>query len=209
MVNPYLLMSFLLIFSMQSAHAQLHALGHAHVHGQGQLLVVQEDLRWQFEFVLPAGDVLGFEHVPETAAQQQVVATFIERLSDSGQMMTLPRFCSVLSTVHSLDEFMAPLISMPVNDKPNQSEHQHQTVNSKHQHEASDGQEIQEKTHKIMHIDVNVNYSVACKEAMREVEVVLFAWLPSVQSLHTQWLTEGGQGAITLRKSSPVLAFTR
>jgi hypothetical protein len=53
-----LLMAFLCL-SCQAVVAQKH------VHGDGQLLIAQDQQQWQFQFILPAADLLGFEYVAE------------------------------------------------------------------------------------------------------------------------------------------------
>ena len=53
------------IFSAQG-HQHYH-----HSHGEGVLFVVHDQDKWQVKFILPAGDIFGFEHQPETAEQKQ------------------------------------------------------------------------------------------------------------------------------------------
>jgi hypothetical protein len=52
-------------------------LAQKHVHGEGQLLIAQEQQRWQFHFILPAVNLLGFEHIPESAERKQILMNIV------------------------------------------------------------------------------------------------------------------------------------
>lgn len=82
------------------------AFAQKHVHGEGLLLIAQEQQQWQFEFVLPAADLLGFEHMPETLEQKQQVSTMINKIENVEAMIKLPASCQSVSTSHSLAAFV-------------------------------------------------------------------------------------------------------
>ena len=64
-----------------------------HVHGQGRLLIVQQNQHWHLQFTLPAADVLGFEHSPETPEQIQRVAVLKKRLIVIEQVVKFDNAC--------------------------------------------------------------------------------------------------------------------
>ncbi|MFT5543968.1 MAG: hypothetical protein ACI97K_000032 [Glaciecola sp.] len=82
------------------------AVAQKHVHGEGLLLIAQEQQQWQFEFVLPAADLLGFEHMPETLEEKQQVITMINKIENVEAMIKLPENCRAVSTSHSLAAFV-------------------------------------------------------------------------------------------------------
>ena len=66
---------------------------HQHVHGEGQLLIVQQKKQWHVQLILPAVDVLGFEHSPETPEQIQRVAALNKRLAIIEQVIKFDNAC--------------------------------------------------------------------------------------------------------------------
>ena len=88
--NRYLQFKLLIILLMPFLAAS-HV--HQHVHGQGQLLIVQQKQHWHLQFTLPAADVLGFEHPPETPEQIQRVAELNKRLAVIEQVIKFDNAC--------------------------------------------------------------------------------------------------------------------
>ncbi|MGS0537059.1 ZrgA family zinc uptake protein [Pseudoalteromonas sp. SaAl2] len=88
--NRYL-QFMLLVILLMPFFAASHE--HQHVHGQGQLLIVQQKQHWHLQFTLPAADVLGFEHTPETPEQIQRVAALNKRLAVIEQVVKFDNAC--------------------------------------------------------------------------------------------------------------------
>jgi len=74
-----------------------------HVHGQGEMLISQENNRWQILLTLPAADMLGFEHSPETEAERKALEKVAERLENNSQILALNGRCSVTKVNHNLE----------------------------------------------------------------------------------------------------------
>ena len=80
------------IFSAQGhQHHQHH-----HQHGEGVLFVVHDQDKWQVKFILPAGDIFGFEHQPETAEQKQTIKQTLAQLANSQQLVTFNGECKLI-----------------------------------------------------------------------------------------------------------------
>lgn len=75
-----------------------------HQHGQGQLFVSQENSDWHVQFILPAADVLGFEHAPENAQQEKTLHSLIQRLDKNDAVVDLGEHCTLSEVTHSLSE---------------------------------------------------------------------------------------------------------
>ncbi|QJR81085.1 DUF2796 domain-containing protein [Alteromonas pelagimontana] len=91
-----------------------------HVHGEGTMHIVQDNNNWSVEIALPAADVLGFEHVPETTQQQQTVRDFASKFATSDKVVALNGECT-LEDAHS---------SLP--DHNEAQEHGHEKVSHAH-----------------------------------------------------------------------------
>ena len=64
-----------------------------HVHGQGSVFIVQENELWQVQFLLPASDILGFEHSPENKHQQYLVDQFEKNRTDFNNLVQFDSTC--------------------------------------------------------------------------------------------------------------------
>ena len=76
----------------------------AHVHGQGKLLISQQGKAWNLQFILPAKDVLGFEHEAETDEEKARLQQMVKKFSSNDSVVVLNAKCSVIATNHSLIE---------------------------------------------------------------------------------------------------------
>ncbi|MCK7460175.1 ZrgA family zinc uptake protein [Idiomarina aminovorans] len=94
--------SFLIIV-VSYFHALPVNAANAHVHGQGQIFISQEENRWQISLTLPAADMLGFEHTPETDAERGALKKVAERLENNSQIVELSGRCSVTKVKHNLE----------------------------------------------------------------------------------------------------------
>ncbi len=162
-------------------------LAQKHVHGEGQLLIAQEQQQWQFHFILPAVNLLGFEHIPESAKQKQILMNIVSKVEDADKMITLPASCNLLSMSHFLVDFEA-----------NSSASAHSHV---HQKEIS-------ADVKPAHADISITYIFNCKDKPDSAIARLFEWSTRLHILNTQWVTNGQQGAAQLKPSSNIVRFT-
>ena len=90
-----LLLSALFIFSNK-------VLAQEHVHGQGELLIAQDGAKWHIRLVVPSGDILGFEHAPETEEQKQTLDNLIETLETHEKVFVLNSECFLNKVSHNL-----------------------------------------------------------------------------------------------------------
>jgi hypothetical protein len=103
----YMLIPILSFTSL--AWAQVHS------HGEGQLLISQDDKQWLVQFVIPAVDIFGFEHAPETPEQIKQLANQTQKLKTNDGVIDLGQQC----LLHKTDiEY----------DHHHQQEHDHQNI---------------------------------------------------------------------------------
>lgn len=176
------------MFSVLGALFSVNAFGQAHVHGEGQLLIAQQDNQWRFEFVLPAADVLGFEHRPENHEQEEKIASLIKSVDSYKDIMSLPKTCKNIETEHSLKADL----------------HLHDHGESEHEEEHG-GEHAHEKEHEKSHNDVNFSYILECGYSIKEIEIRIFNLAPSLSALEASWITQSSQGMSELSASAPTL----
>ena len=175
-----------LCLSYQSAVAQKH------VHGEGQLLIAQEQQKWQFQFLLPATDLLGFEHIPDSVEQRQQLKNIVSKIESVEEMIRLPTYCTLVSMTHSLADFAARSLSST-------HAHSHKQETATHGNHGHLGE----------HLDVNFTYIFNCKEDPDSAEVSVLDWVSSLETLDTQWITNNQQGAAQLKPSSNIVRFAK
>lgn len=166
-----------------SAYAQHHA----HIHSEGQLLIAQDDNAWRFEFVLPAADMLGFEHAPQTQAEVDTVKRLIKDAERVTLFLVLPKQCKITQVTHQLRDKLTHLSDEPYehdHTKHHQDEHEHE-----HEHEHSD---------KVSHTDVTIAYEMECRSPIKSADIQLFSLASSLTKLQVQWITDASQGALIL-----------
>lgn len=159
-----------------------------HVHGQGQLLVAQEEQSWHLQLILPAADILGFEHKPETQQQQQIINKVAKRFEMVDQVVQLKGRCQLNQTNYSL---------------PNQ-EHEEAETHDHHHHATENEHEHEDE---VEHSNIEVDYVFSCDSPVTGVSVSLFEWAKSLQRIKTQWILENGQGMAELTQSAPLVEW--
>lgn len=160
----------------------------SHVHGHGKLLIAQEGQQWHLAFELPAANLLGFEHKPETAAQRVLVQEWQAKLQDPTKILGMMGHC----------ELTQATVSLPGVEGSGHDEHHERENDSDHD------DEHHEEHH---HEDVDANYEFTCDSEVKGIDVVLFKQAPSLQEIEVQWIADNGQGMRELTPASPSLRW--
>lgn len=153
-----------------------------HTHGQGQALVAQEANQWVIELNLPAADILGFEHAPETEQQKQAIKELKKAVQDSGSFIALPSHCLRVS------------VNLEI---PSDGEHEHGDNPHKHDHDHHDSGET--------HGNVEILLEYRCQSSINSMSFPVLTNYSSLTSLSVGWITEKGQGAKTIDSTNPVI----
>ncbi|MEP1445974.1 MAG: DUF2796 domain-containing protein [Paraglaciecola sp.] len=157
-----------------------------HVHGQGKMLIAQQDNTWHVQFVLPAINVLGFEHKPETQEQHKLVSEITTKFMNHTSVLELNGDCTLTHTENSLTEHE----SHDDNEHDAENEHHSEEEHSSHQHG-----------------DIEVEYIYSCQSKVTQMSVTLFTWINSLTSIEAQWILDKGQGLTVLNHDDPVVAW--
>lgn len=150
----------------------------AHMHGKGKMLISQERNNWQIQIILPAVDVLGFEHDPETKKQHEIASEIAERFKHNISIVELDGKCLLGEIKHSLLD--------------------HQDINHHQDHVKHDIGS---------HGDVEVAYLFTCQSSVTKVSVTLFEWIKSLTSIEVQWVLDKGQGMAVLTRDEPIVEW--
>lgn len=153
-----------------------------HVHGQGQLLIAQDINAWRFEFILPAADILGFEHVPQTQAQTDTLHQLIQDIAKVTPFLTLPHYCQLDKVVHQLQDKLVRSKA----DTPNE-------------HASHQGH--------MNHSDITIAFEFQCSKEIASVQINLFLTAPSLSTLQAQWIIDKNQSASVLTPDSSLLTW--
>lgn len=151
-----------------------------HVHGQGQLLLAQDAEKWQLEFILPSGDILGFEHEPETLEQKNQLNAVSKRFYQTENIVELNGSCQLIQRHYEM---------------PYQEHHEVGEHDESHTNEADE------------HSNIEVTYLFNCATSVTEVRLNVFNWATSLERINAKWFLEQGQGMAQVNRQHPLLEW--
>lgn len=175
---------FLSVFSLSwMAQAEPLTSVQPHQHGVASLNVVLDGYALELELESPLANLLGFEHAPRTASEQQAYQQLQSRLQDAAALY-LP----------------APEAGCtPGRIEAHQMHHTEDLeADGAHRHE-----------HDSEHGDIRVRYIYQCRypAAFNRLELPLLTTFPGIQRLHLQLITARGQHGWTVTPEQPYVAF--
>lgn len=146
----------------------------SHVHGEATLTFVLDGNEAEVALVTAAGNIVGFEHQPKTAAQQQTLAQQLQMLR-SGDWFVLDTAAGCKVTSHDV-----------------RSEQE-----ADHQHGHTEG-----STHG--HADIYANLQLLCQhpQQLKQLQLALTTLASGVETIRLQWLIDGEAGAAELNKNN-------
>lgn len=156
----------------------------AHVHGTGDLEVVQDGIGVFVSLSTPLYNVLGFEHRPKTDSER-VKARRVTSLLGANGLFLFSDDAQCKRTAHKIySEVLNPHSHGPQDD---------------HQHHDQEGE----------HSDLRVAYEFECEKpaALKEIEVRVFRQFPSFEKIEVQALFPSGQigASLTPEKNTLVI----
>lgn len=154
-----------------------------HEHGHGTMNVVVEDSQLLIELILPAVNVVGFEHKPRSGEQTEAIRQALKRLGASEQLFQPSAAAGCVS-----DSVEASLVGF--------------SLEGDQLHEEPMGSDT-------AHADFQATYSFHCDnpQALSGVELHLFEHLVAMDELATQVVTSNLQRGQAVFASNPVLKF--
>lgn len=157
----------------------------AHAHGHGTLNLVAEGNELLVELIMPAVNVVGFEHAPEDDTQRAAVATALATLRDASAVIGLPADAGC-----TLEEAHVELEGM---------EDDHARKVGDHAHGGARKDEA--------HTELHAEYHFHCDHPQRlgHAELRAFDHLHDAEEIEARAVIGGAQRAQTLRPSARVL----
>ncbi|GAB2702516.1 DUF2796 domain-containing protein [Aliiglaciecola sp. 3_MG-2023] len=143
-----------------------------HIHGQGSVFIAQENDLWQVQFVLPASDILGFEHSPENEQQRLIAEQFDQKQKHFENLIQFDVNCTQVNYSQSSLEF---------------GEDEHSDS-----HELSDNHEHSGEHE---HSDIEILYLIECPDEVTQVSFPILNSSNNLQNLAVQWSIQTGQGS--------------
>lgn len=165
-----------------------HAKGYrehgAHVHGAGDLNVAVDGNALLVELHGPAANLVGFEHPPRNATEEQVVAEVRAKLVDPA-LTFLPN-AEAECTLTDSEVFM----ELAGDDSGHDHDHDHDQTGE-------------------VHSDAGVAYSFDCAapDQLSSLALALFETFPGTQRLRVQLITADAQRAVELTAGDAALAL--
>ena len=174
-------------------HKQEHRQHGAHEHGVGTLNIAWEGKEVHIELDSPAGNIVGFEHVPKTEADLDTLKNALARLRNGTRLFLFP------------DAARCDLVDADVDTPLKEHQNGEEAHHTEEDHAHEDSHEHQGETH--ADITATWHFSCAHPEALERVSVQLFEVFPMTKRLLVQFITGKRQGAAELSASQPDLRF--
>ena len=174
-------LSFLPALALATLSATSLAAGNpgSHQHGHAELQVAIEDQHIDLFLLSPAANLVGFEHSPETTAQQQTWADLKAWAEQTPLVNTASGTCSVVITdVHA---------TWPA---PNQHQHDHS-----HDSHAD--------------VEISQSLTCSGLSIDSDMETPLITRFPTLKQLQVQWVSPRGQGSHRLSPKHTRFRFDR
>jgi len=191
-------------------HDQTHRQHDAHVHGIAQLNLALDAGDLYLELISPAANLVGFEHLPATAADQAKLAETVVMLEDGARLFRL----SPSARCELRDSDIASgLLENALSTEPSAGQDEHSAVAAHDHHGHGHGHDEDPATvagtPAVSHADIDVRYHFQCAKpaALESLEVRFFEVFPGTERLDVQFMLDHRQGGATLNHGNQVLRF--
>lgn len=170
--------------SAVQAHEDGHRQHGAHEHGTGQLHIALDGRELAIELIIPADDIVGFEHAPADDKEKKILADAVKALQDPVRVVELP--AEAACTLASVE------VGSELLEEGHADDH------------AQGGEEEHEE-----HAEFEVNYSYLCTapQSLRYADVRLFKSFPHAKRIKAEVAGIGKQTAKTLTPRAARLEF--
>lgn len=174
--------------------AQDHTHHAAHVHGVGNLEVVQDGNTVFIALESPLYNVLGFEHAPKTDAQR-VLARRVSNLLKANGLFSLTRDAQCRRSSHKL---VSEVLNPHTHEKGHDHSHDH---SHSHSHNGTHSE----------HADFRAEYEFECRkpELLTDILVRVFQQFSGFTELHVQAVLPSGQVGATLTPNQTTLVLKK
>lgn len=193
------LMIALIILPSLSIASEEHREHGTHEHGAAAFNIVMSKQEVMLELHTPTYNVLGFEHLPHTDEQKQLVSERLRILKNAAKLFKFDDEASCeLQQVNTESPFDTLI------ETPDHADSMHH----KHEGEHGDEHDAHEHGDEHEHTDIEATYTYHCQQTVNSIDTQgLFTQFPNFERLNVQWITETQQSAQEVTKSETVIYF--
>ena len=205
-----------------TANAEEYRQHEAHVHGHVEFNIAQDGKDLLIEITSPGADVVGFEHAPENAEQEQALKQAIAALKDTDKLVAINQQAKcVIEDVHVSHTIGQD--SHEGHDHHDHEGHDHDKHEHDHDHEHKghdehahddyDGHEHHDhEGHDHEHGghgEFTVEYRYHCDSVadLNSIDTTWFKQFPATESISANLFTDTTQSATTLNKGNTKIAI--
>lgn len=173
-----------------AAQAEARQLG-THLHGHGHLDVAAENDALSMELRVAGADIVGFEHLPASAAEQAAIEAALATLSDPSSLFIFP---AAAACRQESAEASLVVLSDPAEDE-------HHSHSHAHAEDKVDGG----------HAEFHSRYLFICDNpaAVDRIALSYFEAFTNAQELTVQLVADGASFGHVLTRAAPVLDLPR
>ncbi|CAH1527751.1 Zinc-binding protein [Vibrio rotiferianus] len=196
-----------------TANAEEYRQHEAHVHGHVEFNIAQDGKDLLIEITSPGADVVGFEHAPENAEQEQALKQAIAALKDTGKLFAINKQAKcVIEDVHVSHTLSQD--SHEGHDHHDHEGHDHDKhdhdghEHDKHDHEKHSEHEGHDHEHG-GHGEFTAEYRYHCDSVadLNSIDTTWFKLFPATESISVNLFTDTTQSATNLSKDNTKIAI--
>jgi hypothetical protein len=175
-----------MLFALHLLYQSASVYAAPHVHGEAELTIAMEGNNVQVQFMAPASDVVGFEHVATSPEQQQTLSNARDVLSE---------FTSVVVFTGGECEISKINVDMSGLEDTKHDVHEH---DNKKAHE-----------HQHAHPNIIATYDFKCSrlQQLSTVNINAFDVFPAISRVNGMWVSEHLQGSQALSSKDRQIRF--
>ncbi|MGD1450391.1 zinc uptake protein ZrgA [Vibrio harveyi] len=213
-----------------TANAEEYRQHEAHVHGHVEFNIAQDGKDLLIEITSPGADVVGFEHVPENAEQENALNNAIAALKDTNKLFAINQQAKcVIEDVHVAhtlgeesheghdhhdhgghdhDKHDHEGHDHDKHDHDKHKDHDHDEHDDHHDHDGHEHHEGHDHEHG-GHGEFTVEYRYHCDSVadLNSIDTTWFKQFPATESISVNLFTDTTQSATNLSKDNAKIAI--
>lgn len=190
----------------------------SHAHGMGELNIVVEGNELVIEFISPAANIVGFEHMPGNSEETQALEQAEQSLTQADKLFELTQEAQCILEHTNIE---SALLSEHETHSDDQAHEEHEAHAEDETHEEHEENEThsEDETHENheendghdgeTHSEFHAHYEFQCAEIekLTEINVTVFNVFPLTESLNVQLLSQSGQSQKSLNPNNTLLTL--
>ncbi|ENG7517549.1 DUF2796 domain-containing protein [Vibrio harveyi] len=213
-----------------TANAEEYRQHEAHVHGHVEFNIAQDGKDLLIEITSPGADVVGFEHAPENAEQENALNNAIAALKDTNKLFAINQQAKcVIEDVHVAhtlgeesheghdhhdheghdhDKHDHEGHDHDKHDHDKHKDHDHDEHDEHHDHDGHEHHEGHDHEHG-GHGEFTVEYRYHCDSVadLNSIDTTWFKQFPATESISVNLFTDTTQSATNLNKDNAKIAI--